>query len=186
MELSLIRHPRPATDPDVCIGQLDVECAGGWEAHAERLARVLANPTRVYTSPARRCRALAQRLAAPLGLEPRVEARLLELDFGDWEGRRWSEIGRAAPLRAADHLNLAPPGGETWGALLGRVGAFLSTLGPELERVAIITHAGPVRAALVHCLDLPAAAGARFDVGYGRLTRLTGTGGDWRLELLNA
>lgn len=186
MELNLIRHPRPATEPDVCIGQLDVECAAGWEAHAERLVRVMPPPQRVYTSPSRRCRVLAERLASGHRLKAQADARLLELNFGDWEGRRWSDIGHGAAAAGSDSLSLAPPGGETWGELLARVEDFLAALPRSLEQVAIVTHSGPVRAALVNCLGLPAAAGTRFDVGYGRLTRLKETSGEWRLEVLNA
>jgi alpha-ribazole phosphatase len=186
MELNLIRHPRPVTEADVCIGQLDVECAAGWEAHADRLARVMAPPERVYTSPSRRCRVLAERLASGYRLRAQSDPRLLELNFGDWEGRRWADIGHGALASGGDSLSLAPPGGETWGELLGRVEEFLAGLPRTLGQVAIVTHSGPVRAALVHCLALPPAAGTRFEVGYGRLTRLKETSGEWRLEVLNA
>jgi alpha-ribazole phosphatase len=129
---------------------------------------------------------LADRLAAGWRLAPRSDARLLELDFGDWEGRPWASIGHEHTGHAAGALDLAPPHGETWGELLARVGEFLDGLGTAAGRVCVVTHAGPVRAALVHCLGLPPAAGARFEVGFGRLTRLTAAGGEWRLDVLNA
>jgi alpha-ribazole phosphatase len=186
MELLLIRHTRPEADPELCIGQLDVDCAAGWEPHADRLGKIVPKPDRLYTSPARRCRLLADRLAPGWQLAPRADARLLELDFGDWEGRPWSSIGHDLKGRADGSHALAPPHGETWGALLVRVGAFLDGLGTHAGRVAIVTHAGPVRAALVHCLGLPAVAGSRFEIGYGRLSRLSSVDGEWRLEVLNA
>lgn len=186
MELCLIRHTRPEAEPGLCIGRLDVECAAGWEAHADRLGKILAPPERLYTSPSRRCRVLAERLGATWRLAPRVDRRLTELDFGDWEGMPWSAIGPAAGDHPDDLLNLAPPNGETFGELLARVGDFVHGLGSAQGRVAIVTHSGPLRAALVHCLGLPPDSGARFSVGYGRLTRMSRADGAWRLEVLNA
>jgi alpha-ribazole phosphatase len=186
MELALIRHPRASAPPDVCVGQLDVDCAAGWEAHAERLSRVLATPDRLLTSPSRRCRALAERLASAYRLTPAADARLLELNFGEWEGRRWSDIGHTADALAADYLERAPPGGESYRDLMARIDSLLEDLGSSFERVAIVTHAGPVRGLLVRCLGLPPAAGARFDIGFGRVTRLARRGGPWTLEVLNA
>ena len=187
MELSLIRHPRPATSADVCVGQLDVECAPGWQAHADRLQRIVPIPDRLITSPLQRCRLLAERLGTAYRLTPEVEPRLMELNFGAWEGRRWTDIGRAeSETWAADYLGSAPPGGESYSELLARVDVFLAGLGASFERVVVVSHAGPMRALLVRCLGLAPEAGWRFDVGHGRLTRLAERGGSWRLEVLNA
>ena len=187
MELSLIRHPRPATSADVCVGQLDVECAPGWQAHADRLQRILAVPDRLITSPLQRCRLLAERLGAAYRIAPVLEPRLMELNFGAWEGRRWTDIGRAeSETWAADYLGSAPPDGESYSELLARVDAFLADLGSSFERIVLISHAGPLRALLVRCLGLAPEAGWRFDIGHGRLMRLAERGGSWRLEVLNA
>ncbi len=188
MELTLVRHPRPALPAGTCVGRTDVECAAGWEAHAERLARVLSAPDRLFTSPARRCQVLADRLGAAYRLRPTADARLDELDFGEWEGQRWSDIGHSATqiLGGGDFFDQAPPGGESYRDLTTRIDAFLADLGQSFERIAVVTAAGPIRAILVRCLELPAESGARFDVGFGRTTRLSERGGSWRLEVLNA
>ena len=47
---------------------------------------------RIVTSPACRALKLAKRLGASFAIEP----LLRELDFGDWEGRLWNDIGRNA------------------------------------------------------------------------------------------
>lgn len=187
MELVLIRHPRTALPADVCVGRLDAECAPGWEAHADRLQRVLSAPDRLYASPLKRCRLIAERLGAAYRITPALDRRLEEIDFGTWEGRRWADIDRAEnETWAADPLRAAPPDGESYEMMLARVDSFLAELGDSFERIAIVTHAGPLRAILVRCLGLPVEAGWRFDAGYGRLTRLAQRGGDWRLEVLNA
>ena len=187
MELTLIRHTRPTLPADVCIGQMDVECAAGWEAHAERIARVVGAPDRLITSPLKRCQVLAERLGVSYKLTPELDPRLLELSFGEWQNRRWSEIGHTATqVLGADFFDHAPPGGESYRDMMKRVDSFLVDLGESFERVAVVSHSGPIRALLVRCLDLPAEAGARFDLGFGRASRLAQRGGAWRLELLNA
>ena len=187
MELTLVRHPRPAVPAGTCVGRLDVECAAGWEAHADRLTRVLSSPDRLFTSPAKRCQVFAERLGAAYRIKPSADARLDELDFGDWEGQRWADIGHTATqVLGGDFFDQAPPRGESYRDLLTRIDAFLADLGASFERVAIVTAAGPIRAMLVRCLELPPEAGARFDIGFGRTTRLSERGGAWRLEVLNA
>lgn len=187
MELALIRHPRTAAAADVCVGQLEVDCAPGWEAHADRLQRVLAAPDRLITSPLGRCRVFADRLGHAYRIAPETDDRLRELHFGEWEGRRWSEIDQGETQTwTSDPLRAAPPGGESYDQLLARVDSFLADLGASFERIALVTHAGPLRAVLVRCLGLPPEAAWKFDVGYGRVTRLSQRGGDWRLEVLNA
>jgi alpha-ribazole phosphatase len=153
---------------------------------SEMLWDILSTQYGVTFSPAT-CRVLAERLGAAYRLVPEFDDRLQELHFGDWEGRRWSEIDRAeSDPWAADYLRAAPPGGEPYEQMLVRVDAFLDDLGASFERVAIVTHAGPLRAILVRCLGLAPEAAWKLDVGYGRVTRLAQRGGDWRLEVLNA
>ncbi|MEM7499202.1 MAG: histidine phosphatase family protein [Pseudomonadota bacterium] len=147
--LVLLRHPRPAVAPGICYGRLDLGLdlglGGGAADEIERALRATPRSRFVVTSPALRTRALAEALAARDGRVPAEDARLLELDFGRWEGQPWSRIDRAeSDPWAADPLNLAPPGGERFRDLLARVGAALSDYPPGS---VIVTHAGPIRAA---------------------------------------
>jgi alpha-ribazole phosphatase len=144
-----LRHPAAAVAPGICYGRLDL--APGREAEAE-IARALAllPPVAVLrTGPSRRCRALAERIAARDGVAAVVDDRLQELDFGAWEGRGWDAIDRAeSDAWAADPWTVAPPGGETFAALTARVAAALDDTAPgAAPGAAIVTHAGVIRAA---------------------------------------
>jgi alpha-ribazole phosphatase len=141
----LLRHPRPLVEAGICYGRLDLEV--GPDAPAEIAAGVAATPgiTHVIASPARRCRALAEAVAARHGASLSFDARLWEMNFGDWEGVFWAEIDRnLSDPWSEDPVNRAPPGGETFGDVIARVGAVLATLP---EGAAIVAHAGPIRAA---------------------------------------
>ncbi len=96
----------------------------------------------LVSSPA--CRALD--LAKGLSREITVEPRLQELSFGDWEGRRWSDLGRAAINDWRVGLpDAAPPGGESLTALAHRCRIWLDEIAFADRPVMAITHAGPIR-----------------------------------------
>ncbi len=158
--LILVRHP-PVDARGRCYGRLDLAVADAADV-AELAARLRAYRATVWTSPAQRCRVVA----AAIGPH-RVDPRLQELDFGDWEGRRWDDVAR--PLLdawAADLLGFTPPGGESGAALVARVEAFHRALPPGLH--VVISHGGPLRVlAALACgrrVDLAVAAQAAGSV----------------------
>lgn len=140
-----LRHPAALVAPGVCYGRLDL--APGPEAEAEiaRVLSLLPPVAALRSGPARRCRALADRIAVRDGVPATVDDRLQELDFGRWEGRLWDAIDRAeSDPWAADPWLTAPPGGETFAALFARVAAALAEMEPG---TVVVTHAGVIRAA---------------------------------------
>ncbi|MDO8540654.1 MAG: histidine phosphatase family protein [Opitutaceae bacterium] len=146
MNAVLIRHTRVAAQPGVCFGWSDVPLADTFPEEArsvrERLPWV---PAEVWTSPALRCRALAERLGAA---QVRIDPRLQELDFGAWEGRRWEDFHcPASEAWALDPWNERPPGGETAAELWARVHELRAELvARDADRIALVTHAGVIRA----------------------------------------
>ena len=140
-----LRHPRPEAPPGLCYGRTDLAPGPGAAAEIARALELTPRVAGVLASPARRCRGLAEALAARDAVAPTLDERLWELDFGGWEGRRWWDIPRAeSDPWAEDPWTVAPPGGEAFAALHTRVAAVLAEAGPG---IAIVTHAGPVRAA---------------------------------------
>ena len=142
MRLILVRHPKPLCEPGLCYGRLDLECeADALDTAALRLAG-LAEGCRIVTSPARRARDLGERLGAGIAVEP----RLRELHFGDWEGRRWADLGRETVETWQQGLpDAAPPNGETLSAMASRCAAWLASLDASGPPVLAVTHAGPIR-----------------------------------------
>ncbi|MBK0397833.1 histidine phosphatase family protein [Limibaculum sp. M0105] len=140
-----LRHPRPDVAPGICYGRLDLGLAADAGASIGQALAATPRAEAVLASPAARCRALADALAARDGLTVAIEPGLAELDFGAWEGRAWDDIDRAeSDPWAADPWRVAPPGGETFGALHARVGAMLAR---APRGAVIVSHAGPIRAA---------------------------------------
>ena len=144
MRLILVRHPHPGIAPGHCYGRLDIGLGPDGEAALPALRDALraTGIARVFTSPARRCR----RLAALLAVDPIVDGRLQELDFGAWEGLAWDRVPREALDRwAADPDGFAPPGGESGAALHRRVAAFCADRRADGRDAIVVTHGGPLR-----------------------------------------
>lgn len=144
LRLHLVRHPAPQVEPGVCYGRADVEVAPAQlKEAAARLGGILPAALPVYSSPARRCMQLAQRLHPT----PILDARLAEMDFGTWELRAWSQIARAeVDAWADDLLHYRPGGGENVLAVARRVLSFRAALAEQEVREAIVVcHAGTMR-----------------------------------------
>lgn len=162
----LLRHTRPAGAEGLCYGRTDLPPGPDLPAEAARLAAALPPVARIVTSPLTRCARLAATLAAARGLPLAVEPRLVEIDFGAWEGRAWAAIPRAEiDAWAADLLYARPHGGETVAELAARAAeglAAAAAAGPG--PVLVVAHAGVIRAALAPQLG-PAAW--QHPVGFG-------------------
>ena len=176
--LYLMRHGEPELAGRM-LGRTDCAVtANGVQACLEQ-ARDLSVVRRI-TSDLRRARACAEPLG-PAVIDPRWR----ELDFGDWDGRAAEEIDPAALASFWEDPDLnPPPHGERWSDLVARVSGAIASLAPE--PTLVVTHGGPMRAALhVLCgfdlrqtwaFDLPYAAilGLRVWDGSPRQAQVTG------------
>jgi alpha-ribazole phosphatase len=148
--LWVARHA-PAVDGAMCYGRTDIAVTLAPETAAEQLLASYRGekPARIWTSPASRCRLVAERLAAVLEVPLAVEEALAELHFGAWEGRPWTEIQTAdsAAYEAwgQDWQRIAPPGGERPLDIELRVRRWFLALAPEGVDW-VIAHSGVVRA----------------------------------------
>jgi alpha-ribazole phosphatase len=148
--LWLVRHATPLIEPGVCYGQLDVPaCPQDTAQAAQRLAAELPLQAVMWVSPLKRCWQLALALQHHRAdLRPRIDARLMELRFGAWEGQLWDDVGSAATdAWAHDLWAYEPGGGESVADLMARVGAAWDDGLRAPSATVWITHAGVVRVA---------------------------------------
>jgi probable phosphoglycerate mutase len=148
IEIGLVRHfPTDWNAAGRLQGRTDVPLSEA--ARAELAGRRL--PTRwrglpIIASPLRRARETAEALAE--GAPVRIEPRLIEFDFGDWEGRIGAELiaeGVGYGPVEGWGADFAAPGGETVAMLEARVEAALGAIGAP---AVVVTHRGVMRAAL--------------------------------------
>ena len=179
MDLILVRHTRPAVAAGICYGRLDVGVAETFPTESNAVLAALPTIRRVVSSPLSRCLELGRYIAAEKNLPIDIDERLMELDFGAWEGQPWTAVP-ASDLDdwARDFMHARPHGGESVAMLRDRVAAALSQWSARREPIAIITHAGVIKAA---CMD---TGEMRWDfqppVNFGGIIRLA-----WGNEILN-
>jgi alpha-ribazole phosphatase len=174
--IALLRHTRLSGHEGLCYGRHEVALAKTFEAEAAAVKRHLPwIPREIWTSPALRCRSLAEYLAHG-SAEVRCDERLAEMHFGAWEGRRWDELrGPEVDAWMADPWTARPPGGETAVDFAQRVSAFRDELVARRgERVLVITHAGVIR--VWWSLEQGTSLAAQFErpVDYGGVYPVNG------------
>jgi alpha-ribazole phosphatase len=147
----LVARHAPVAIEGVCYGQSDVPALVDAQAAADRIVSQLGGTPRlqrVWASPWARSREPAVAIAAILRIPLSVDARLSELHFGAWEGRRYAELESDARFRdwMRDWQEASPPGGERLEDLLLRVRSWRDEMLCRGEAVLAVTHAGVVRA----------------------------------------
>jgi uncharacterized phosphatase len=115
----------------------------------------------LYTSPLQRALETARFVSEAIGSEPVVDGRLVELNYGLWEGSTYEAIKRASPeiYRAwqQDPGGTAPPGGESGEQLIERVTPFLAEVAERHSdgNVVVVCHRTVNRLLACHFLGVP-------------------------------
>lgn len=167
--LYLIRHPTPDIDPGICYGQIDIDVGSRFAEEAQRTQAWLPPVELIFTSPLLRAQRLADYLAAARPCPVRSDNRLMEINFGIWEGRAWNDIARAdLDAWAAAVMGYAPPGGESAQQLLERVQRFRQELAQLPQReIAIVAHGGSIRALLALTAKVELTRTLAWQMEYG-------------------
>ena len=150
MKLAILRHgPTEWNEAGRIQGHTDIALSdAGYARMAAR--RLPSSFRRVYASPMLRARQTAEALGLA---DPILDPRLMEQNWGAWEGLTRAEIlsrdGEDAFVKAGSHRGEAfrPGGGESTGELHARVAAFLKDAAREDSDAVAVAHLGVLRAA---------------------------------------
>jgi broad specificity phosphatase PhoE len=144
-------------------GITDVALDRGGYAQAERLAvwASEARLTAIWCSPLSRARETAAPSARAVGLEPRIDERLREIDFGQIEGKTMAEAELLFPEEIrrfkADPATYPLPGGEDPHQAASRAVSVLREIESTHSqgRVLVIAHNTLIRLTLCFLLGIP-------------------------------
>lgn len=175
------------------LGNLDVACDTSDHEDIERLVRILPRNPVLIESGLLRCRQTAGALEmAGLDLPPAmIEPDFQEQNFGLWQGRSWTDLESTKdPLLPdfwGDPANMTPPGGESFADQMRRVAHAIDRMNHlNVERdVLAVAHAGTIRAALAHALNIDAAHALSLSIAPLSLTRIDYLSQGWRVECVN-
>lgn len=163
LRLLLVRHGEPSpSSRGRCYGKLDVELSEGGREQMRRLGRHIQTVKldAIYASPRKRALQSARILARQSNVEPLVDERLSEMDFGRLEGMRYDVAQREYPELYARWMQqpteVAFPGGESFGMMRKRVVAAFAEMRARHRgaMLAIVSHGGVNRILLAHALGL--------------------------------
>ncbi len=151
----LLRHTKPNIDEGICYGHSDLELfPHSVEDDLSKAIESIASLkiTKIYTSPLKRCRVLAEAISRSRNMpQPIVDDRLMETNFGDWEMCRWDSIFESELGRAwfDNFLEVATPNGESFLDLQERSRSFFDSIGDQ-KNILVVTHDGFIRATLIN------------------------------------
>ena len=153
MELFVIRHTEVDNPENLCYGNIEMPLVENYEKKSKKFFDNLPeNIEKIFSSPSKRCTDLLE----CMNFEFSKRTELKELDFGDWEGRRWSEINKAdLNTWMNDFIYKSPKNGEKMIDLYNRVIDFTKNIFTmNLSKVLFVTHAGVIRALLSKGLEI--------------------------------
>ncbi|MBT1155462.1 histidine phosphatase family protein [Aminobacter anthyllidis] len=168
---------------------IDIDAVGREQAdrNGRRLAGLVVDPDvfDFVASPMRRTRETMERLRVAMGLDPmayRTDPRLVEVNFGDWQGFTYAELEMHEPgagdTRLKDKWEFVPPGegAESYEMLTCRIRPWLV----EVTRPTVcVTHGGVLRAISRLVEDLPKNKAAALEIPQDRVLRVENGRLDW-------
>ncbi len=172
--IAFVRHGQTASNSSGLLqGRVDTSLTELGIAQAQAVAdRFAGEPLRrVLSSPLRRASDTAALIAAPHNLAVELDDRLVELDYGDWDGRSMRDVTAQqwADFRADPAFVV--PGGESLVAVTARIVDFCGdVLGDDL--VVAVSHVSPIKTAVCLALGVDERASWRMQLGLATVSRV--------------
>jgi broad specificity phosphatase PhoE len=178
--LVLVRHGQSdANAAAQLVGRLDPPLTELGRQQAQRVADALGPraPALVVSSPLQRALQTARAIADAAGCDVTVDERVIELDYGEWDGRGLTDVPPDAWERWRTDPLFAPPGGESLTAVTARTSsAMADLLARNDERpVVVVSHVSPIKAAVTWALDAGVETTWRLRLDLASLTTITGS-----------
>lgn len=131
----------------------------------------------IYSSPLERAVQTAEPLAARCNLPIQIHPGLIEVDFGNWQGKTFKQLQRMKLWKTVQEKpsEMCFPGGESFIAAQLRAAAAIEEIAAKHEEkdlVACFSHSDTIRLALSHFLAMPLDAFQRVGIDTASVTTL--------------
>ncbi len=188
--LLLVRHGRTAANArGLLLGREDPPLDDTGRLQAAALAESVASGAfgrilGVVSSPLQRTRETAEAFGHPIT----IDDRLIELDYGEYDGTPVSDVPVDVWQRWQSDLTFAPPGGESIAALGRRVRDACTEWAGRLDEpgtIVLVTHVSPIKAAAAWALGVSDEVCWRTHLDTASISRALVRGGRPVLDLFN-
>ena len=175
----LVRHAAHDLLGWVLVGRQDgVPLSDAGLAQVEALVERLASfgVTHIQSSPRDRALETAAPIAWRCGLAVEACEALDEMDFGSWTGQSFANLARDPRWRRwnEERARAVVPGGEGMADVQARIATHLRTMHARCPgaRIAMVSHAEVIRAAVLQVLAMSANDWQAVDVGPASITAI--------------
>ena len=166
MEIHLIRHTAVENPENLCYGFAEMPLRKEYPEDFKTL-EIDDDYDMIISSPSERCRFLADYFK----FDYQTDERLREMNFGNWEMKKWTDIPEEEinPWYK-DFVNIKASGGENLLEMQTRVLNFWNELiqKKDIHKVLIATHAGVIRLILQAVLQFPLENMFNIQIDYGK------------------
>jgi broad specificity phosphatase PhoE len=154
-------------------GRIDAPLSEFGGEQVAALARGFASEpvARVLSSPLRRARDTAAAIAARHGLVVEVDDRLIEIDYGSWDGLALTDVSPDDWASWRHDPEFAPPGGERLSDVTARVLSFCADALTD-DLVVAVSHVSPIKAAVCGALGVDDRVTWRMQLEVASVTRI--------------
>jgi alpha-ribazole phosphatase len=166
MEIHLIRHTAVHNPENLCYGFAEMPLRSSCPEDFKKLD-LDQDFDLVISSPAQRCCLMAEYFKFNYS----TDERLREMNFGDWEFKKWTEIPEEEiDPWYKDFVNVRASGGENLLEMQTRVLNFWNELTAKenIDKVLILSHAGVIRLILQSILKFPLENMFSLQIDYGK------------------
>jgi broad specificity phosphatase PhoE len=173
--IAFVRHGQTALNRDGRLqGRLDAPLSEAGIEQARAVAKAFASDpiARVISSPLLRAQQTAHEIATLQSLAVEIDARLIELDYGEWDGIPLNAVPPDAWATWRGDPTYGPPGGESLVDVTRRVAEFLADVGGDDELVIAVSHVSPIKAAVCLALGVDERASWRMQLGIAAVSRI--------------
>tara|TARA_B100000809_G_scaffold249300_1_gene280427 strand:- start:29304 stop:29858 length:555 start_codon:yes stop_codon:yes gene_type:complete len=173
MEIYLVRHTTPKIEKGICYGQSNLDTTDTFDSESKKIIEKISFDleTKIYTSPLKRC----TQLAALFDKNFTIDKRILELNFGDWELKKWDDIpSEELTPWMQDFVHVKVPNGESYVDLDKRANDFFSEILTKgaLKNI-IVCHAGVMRSILARLTDTALKDSFDIKMVYGQVSKIS-------------
>ena len=169
--LYLVRHGRTEANAGGRLqGRIDLPIDDVGRAQAAAITTMVTNVDRLICSPSLRARQTAE----VFGMEPEIDDRWLEMDYGDFDGMPMADVPRDQWGRWISDAEYRPPNGESLREMGERVYAACESL-VEAARdtdIVVVSHATPIKAAMAWALGVDVGITWRSHIDQASITKV--------------
>jgi broad specificity phosphatase PhoE len=156
------------------------------EATSQKLSNI--GVDRVICSDEDRAIESASMIANTLGIEFSIESHLKERNWGELEGRPWSDIKAILDKLSLDERYVyVPPKGESWKIFEERIFGTIERLVNDSKgkTIVVVTHGGVIRALIPKLLGLPKKESFKYDPDNASITIINHKDGKYESNSVN-